>query len=137
MTIHDLLTAHFDQLLANALAGNVDHSLVVKLFTPGGPATWLISELDPDDPDRLFSLCDLGLGSPELGYVSLAELTTLGGPLRLSRRTRRTFIPKNLHRSTPTGRASKSHRRLISGGRPIRRSVRNLASLDWSKKVPA
>ena len=68
MTIHDLLTAHFDQLLANALAGHVDHSLVVKLFTPDGSATWFISEMDPDDPDHLFGLCDLGLGSPELGY---------------------------------------------------------------------
>ena len=112
MTIPDLLTAHFDQLLANALAGNVDHSLVVKLFTPDGPATWLISEMDPDDPDRLFGLCDLGLGSPELGYVSLAELTTLRGPLGLPVERDEHFIPKNLCRSTPTGRASKSHRRL-------------------------
>jgi hypothetical protein len=64
----------------NALAGKADNSLVVKLFTSEGTATWLISELDPDDPDRLFGLCDLGLGSPELGYVSLAELKTIRGP---------------------------------------------------------
>ncbi len=36
--------------------------------------------MDPDDPDRLFGLCDLGLGSPELGYVSLSELSRLRGP---------------------------------------------------------
>ncbi len=35
--------------------------------------------MDPDDPDRLFGLCDLGLGSPELGYVSLGELSRLWG----------------------------------------------------------
>lgn len=48
-----------------------------------GTATWLLSESDPDDPDRLFGLCDLGLGFPELGYVSLAEIITLRGKLGL------------------------------------------------------
>jgi hypothetical protein len=65
------------QLLVNALADSNDHHPVFKLFTPDGAATWLISEVDPDDPDRLFGLCDLGLGIPELGYVSLAEITAL------------------------------------------------------------
>ena len=46
---------------------------VVKFFTPDGGATWLITELDPDDPDIAFGLCDLGLGFPELGSVSIAE----------------------------------------------------------------
>ena len=72
------------QLLVNALADSNDHHPVVKLFTPDGAATWLISEVDPDDPDRLFGLCDLGLGFPELGYVSLAEIVSLRGPLGLS-----------------------------------------------------
>lgn len=55
---------------------NFDPSPVVKLFTPGGAATWLLCELDPEEPDRAFGLCDLGLGYPELGYVSLRELQT-------------------------------------------------------------
>ena len=59
---------------------------------PDANATWLISELDPDDPDRLFGLCDLGLGSPELGYVSLAELKTIKGPLGLPIERDRHFI---------------------------------------------
>jgi hypothetical protein len=71
------------QLLVNALNDGTDHIPVAKLFTPDGAATWLVSEADPDDPDRLFGLCDLGLGSPELGYVSLAELSALRGPLGL------------------------------------------------------
>jgi hypothetical protein len=53
---------------------------VVKLFTPGANAVWLLTELDPRDPDRAFGLCDLGLGFPELGHVSLAELESAGGP---------------------------------------------------------
>lgn len=70
-------------LLVNALHPDCDHPPVVKLFTPDGAATWLISESDPDDPDRLFGLCDLGLGYPELGYVSLAEITELRDKLGL------------------------------------------------------
>jgi hypothetical protein len=71
------------RLLVNALADEKDHEPVVKLFTPDGNATWLLTEADADDPDRLFGLCDLGLGTPELGYVSLAELTALRGMLGL------------------------------------------------------
>lgn len=77
-----LTAAHLDQLLSNALT-EADHYPVVKLFTPDANATWLISEVDPDDPDRLFGLCDLGLGSPELGYVSLSELKAVRGRLGL------------------------------------------------------
>jgi hypothetical protein len=80
----DLLTVEDRvRLLVNALAGERDHFPVLKLFTSDAGATWLISEVDPDDPDRLFGLCDLGLGFPELGYVSLAELSALKGPLGL------------------------------------------------------
>ncbi|MEH2592990.1 hypothetical protein V1273_006829 [Bradyrhizobium sp. AZCC 1721] len=79
------------QLLVNALNGG-DHFPVVKLFTPDAGATWLISEVDPDDPDRLFGLCDLGLGYPELGYLSLAEITAVKGPLGLPIERDRTFV---------------------------------------------
>lgn len=56
---------------------------VVKLFTPDAGATWLLTELDPDAPDIGFGLCDLGLGYPELGSVSLAELASVRGRLGL------------------------------------------------------
>lgn len=56
---------------------------VVKLFTPDAAATWLLTELDPDDGDRLFGLCDLGMQCPELGYVSMTELLSLRGRLGL------------------------------------------------------
>ena len=54
-----------------------DHKPVVKIFNPTGGATWLLTESDPQNPDRLFGLCDLGLGEPELGYVSRAELESI------------------------------------------------------------
>jgi hypothetical protein len=50
---------------------------VVKLFLPGSGATWLLSEISPHDHDTAFGLCDLGMGEPELGYVSLTELSQL------------------------------------------------------------
>jgi hypothetical protein len=56
---------------------------VVKLFTPDANATWLLVELDPEDPDLAYALCDPGLGEPELGYVRLSELESLRGLLRL------------------------------------------------------
>ena len=53
---------------------------VVKLFCPWGAATWLLSELDPEDEDIAFGLCDLGMGSPELGSVRLSEIAAIRGP---------------------------------------------------------
>ena len=67
----------------SAAGEEIDPRPVVKFFTPDGGATWLLTELDPSDPDRAFGLCDLGLGCAELGYVSLAELAAVRGRLGL------------------------------------------------------
>lgn len=75
-----LLLANGRQSLEQA---NFDPAPVVKLFTPDAGATWLLTEIDPDDHDHAFGLCDLGLGFPELGWVSLAEVTTVRGRLGL------------------------------------------------------
>ena len=60
-----------------------NHWPVVKLFMPDGGGTWLLSELNPEEPDIAFGLCDLGLGFPELGYVRLSEIRRLRGVLGL------------------------------------------------------
>jgi len=60
-----------------------DHRPVVKLFTPDAAATWLLTEIDPDEPDIAFGLCDLGMGFPELGSVSLSEIAAVRGRLGL------------------------------------------------------
>ena len=70
----------------------IDFKPVVKLFNPCGAATWLLTELD-DDGDTLFGLCDLGMGSPELGSVSLSELSSVKGPLGLGIERDRWFTP--------------------------------------------
>jgi hypothetical protein len=68
----------YERLVANGQAPDgTDHVPVVKFFDPAGAATWLLTEVSPDDPDQLFGLCDLGMGFPELGYVSFAELKSI------------------------------------------------------------
>ena len=65
-----------------------DHTPVVKVFNPYGGATWLLTESDPDEPDILFGLCDLGIGYAELGSVRRSEIEgiKIGGlGLRLER----------------------------------------------------
>jgi hypothetical protein len=75
------------ELIANgersAAGERIDPHPIVKLFTPDVGATWLLTELDPGEPDRAFGLCDLGLGCPELGYVSITELASVRGRLGL------------------------------------------------------
>ena len=56
---------------------------MVKFFNPVGAATWLVTEMDPEDNDYLFGLADLGMGFPELGGISLSELQGYRGPLGL------------------------------------------------------
>ena len=78
------------QLLANGRAQRaamdkgddaLDFKPVVKLFTPDAQFTWLLTELGNDD--IAYGLCDLGLGFPEMGFVSMRELRELRGPLGL------------------------------------------------------
>jgi hypothetical protein len=80
-----------EQLLANGRAQRaqmdngedaLDFKPIVKLFTPDAQCTWLLTELDPDG-GLAFGLCDLGMGEPELGYVSLVELQSVRGKLGL------------------------------------------------------
>jgi len=77
-----LLKSDEAKLLANSKASNespegIDHKPVVKLFG-GSACTWLISEMDEDG--IMFGLCDLGFGTPELGYVSYDELKSVRFP---------------------------------------------------------
>ena len=78
------------QLLANGHAArqahqqgaDIDPKPVVKLYIPDGYGRWLLTEMDPDEFDRAYGLCDLGIGHPELGYVSLSELEDEARKLR-------------------------------------------------------
>ena len=66
----------------------VDHKPVVKLFDPMGAGTWLLTECDEDG--LAFGLCDLGFGTPEVGYVSMDEICQV-------QRKRMLGIERDLH----------------------------------------
>lgn len=92
----ELLPDHIrEQLLKNGSAlRETDHVPVVKYFDPCGAATWLISEILPTEQDVMFGLCDLGMGCPELGYVSFAELSAVKGKLGLHMERDLHFAPQ-------------------------------------------
>lgn len=83
-----LTQAQYDQLLENGrrqspLKGSereLDFVPVVKLFNAYGAGTWLLTELDPDEPDIAWALADLGMGCAEFGTISLSELASLRHP---------------------------------------------------------
>jgi len=74
---------------------DADFLPVVKLFTPDAGCTWLLSELDPEDPDIAFGLCDLGMGCPELGSVRISELESVRGRFGLPVERDRYFHPSH------------------------------------------
>ena len=71
--------------------GSKDFKAVIKLFDPTGSGTWYLSELDPNT-NIAFGLCDLGY--PELGYVSLDELSNLKVKMGLGIERDLYFTPK-------------------------------------------
>lgn len=78
------------KLLANGKAqaaqeepGSLDFHPVIKLFTPDAQATWLLSEIDPNDRELAFGLTDMGDGNPALSRVWLPELLVARGGLNL------------------------------------------------------
>ena len=87
-----------DQMIANGKAQDavrgtedeIDFEPVVKLFNPCGAGTWLLTELDSEDPDIAFGLCDLGMDCAELGSVRISELESIRGPFGLG-------IERDLH----------------------------------------
>ena len=69
----------WDELRANQARALADPGFdpypVVRLYQPDAAGVWLLTTLDPDG-DRVFGLCDPGNGKPDLGFVSLRELSS-------------------------------------------------------------
>jgi hypothetical protein len=82
--------AHVKALLKNHGKELSEMKPVAKLFCPWGAATWLICEMDPQDNDIVYAICDLGLDCVEYGTVSMRELQNLRGPFGLK-------IERDLH----------------------------------------
>ena len=82
------------RLVANGRAPWFDHLPVVRFDYPGAEASWLISEIDKEDPNLLFGLVDYGLGYPHYGVIRLSELHSFKNPLGLGVQRRLTFQPR-------------------------------------------
>ena len=90
----------------------IDFEPVVKLFTPDGNGTWLLTEINNPDIDLTFGLCDLGLGSPELGYLILSELAAARGPLGLPIERDLHFVPTRT--LSAYAEIARQHRRIVT-----------------------
>jgi len=77
-----LITKEIEAKLLKNIGNEETAKPYLKLFNPMGPATWLISEYDKKS-GIMFGLCDLGMGSPELGSVSLKEIEEIKLPFEL------------------------------------------------------
>ena len=108
-----LLANGREQQTVKGTANERDFAPVVKFFSPYSNAVWLLTELDPDNPDIAFGLCDLGAGFPELGDVSLAELEGLrgAGGLPLIERDEYFQTDKSLSAFVE---AANAHRRIVT-----------------------
>jgi len=78
-----LITKEIEAKLAKNTGNFLVDKPYLKLFSPVGSATWLITEYNKET-DELFGLCDLGHGFPEIGFVSLKELQSIKLPFELS-----------------------------------------------------
>lgn len=112
-----------------AAGEDLDPVPVVRLRAPDGPQQWLLTEL-ADDGDTAYGLCDLGIGLPECGEVSLAWIAEQRGagteyktrPSALEQRTVFTHmaIERDPHFPTPgTPRLSLLDRAAHAAGRVI------------------
>ena len=92
------LEANWREVAAKYEAGDEDinETVVCKFFNPCGAATWLITQLDPEDGDIMYGLADLGFGCVEYGSISLSEIKSVRLPFGLK-------IERDLH-FNPKGR---------------------------------
>jgi hypothetical protein len=118
----------------------IDFKHVVRLFTPDAGCTWLLTELDPLDPNIAFGLCDLGMGSPELGSVRISEIESLRGALGLPVESDHHFEPEYTlmvyARAAATDRPDTMHTSMILGLPKMSwsGSHANMHTLVWSSR---
>jgi len=78
----------FQQLLENgkrsATGEQIDPPPVVKLFTPDGSFTWLLTEINPSFHHMAFGLATDGYHEPEYGIIDLSEVRKIRGPAGLA-----------------------------------------------------
>jgi len=109
----ELLAKLIDNGRASEEQDGFDPFPVVKLFTPDAAATWLLTEGYSEGTDvRLYGLCDLGFGSPELGYLMLSEIEDVRGKLGLP--VERDLYFKAEHRLSTYARIARHAGRIVT-----------------------
>ena len=103
-----------EKLLANGRNRHLDHRPACKWFHPCGAATWLVSELDPEDPDIAHCLADLGMGHPEIGSIRISELAAFRGRFGLGIERDLHFRPK--HAMSIYAEAARAAGRIVEHG---------------------
>lgn len=93
------------KLYATEHIPSADKISVLRLFTPDSSWVWHIVEFDGDD--TLFGFL-IGLEA-EWGYISLAELQSVRGPLGLRIERDRYWQPKPMREAEPTYFAEGRH----------------------------
>ena len=99
------------KLVRNGRDRDADQVPILKVFDPCGAATWLITQMDPDEQRLLFGLCDLGMGCPELGHVDLLELQVARGALGIGLERDRYFHAR--HPLSVYARAAREAGRIV------------------------
>ena len=122
-----------EQLIANGKNRDGDHLPVVKFFNPVGAATWLVTEMDPDENDYLFGLADLGMGFPELGGISLSELQNYRGPFGLGIERDLYFEPK--YPIAVYAVAARNAQRIVESGPELEEAAREAGLAAAPKAV--
>lgn len=83
------MTIFSKELKAKLLSVGYDHDAAIcKVFSPLTNATWIIFGSDPEYPDCVSCVADLGFNCVESGSVLMSELEAirvLGLPLELDR----------------------------------------------------
>jgi len=100
-----LRNGRLQQDRAEAGGSDADFIPVVKLFTPDAGCTWLLTELDPDDSDIAFGLCDLGAAVPSLAVSVSRKLNPFVDALGFPPSVIFTSKPARPSALTPTRRA--------------------------------
>jgi len=71
-----------------------NQEVIVKIFNPMGAGNWFIMNSDPQDPDYLWGIVDLGYGA-EIGSISRSQLENYRGRFGLGFERDLSFEPVN------------------------------------------
>ena len=97
-----------------ALDPSYDPYAVICLRAPDGPQLWLLAEVDAEDEDLAYGLCDLGIGLPEPGSVSIRWLAAWRGRLGMRLEKDRTFASAAPLRLSTLARVAAAAGRIVT-----------------------